>query len=104
MNFCNNWYKTGKFAITDTKHFVPVVTLSTKENTKLLQQSKSGFKRKIKWNKNISTKPIFESLNWSKFSRNDRLFVLPFENKDDRRSHFGYYFPKVEIKDYNDRR
>ena len=34
----------GTFAITDTKRYVPVVTLSTQENTKLLQQLKSGFK------------------------------------------------------------
>ena len=33
--------------ITDTKLFVPVVTLSTQENTKFLQQLKSGFKRVI---------------------------------------------------------
>ena len=32
-------------AITDTKLYVPVVTLSTQENTKFLQQLKSGFKR-----------------------------------------------------------
>ena len=37
----------GRFAITDTKLYVPVVTLSTQENTKLLQQLKSGFKRVI---------------------------------------------------------
>ena len=41
----------GTFAITDTKIYVPVVTLSTKENAKLLQQLKSGFKRVINWNK-----------------------------------------------------
>ena len=41
----------GTFAITDTKLYVPVVTLSTHENTKLLQQLKSGFKRVINWNK-----------------------------------------------------
>ena len=35
----------GKFAITDTKLYVPVVTLSTQD--KLLQQLKSGFKRTI---------------------------------------------------------
>ena len=35
----------GVFAITDTKLFVPVVTLSTQDNAKLLQQLKSGFKR-----------------------------------------------------------
>ena len=30
-----------------------------------------------------------------------RLFVLSFENEDDRTSHSTYYFPKAEIKDYN---
>ena len=37
----------GTFEITDTKLYVPVVTLSTKENAKLLQQLTSGFKRVI---------------------------------------------------------
>ena len=35
----------GKFKITDTDLYVPVVTLSTKDNEKLLQQLGSGFKR-----------------------------------------------------------
>ena len=39
------------FAITETKLYVPVVTLSTEDNAKLLQQLKSNFKRKITWNK-----------------------------------------------------
>ena len=39
------------FAITDTKLFVPVVTLSNQDNAKLLQQWKSGFKRILNWNK-----------------------------------------------------
>ena len=38
------------FKITDTKLYVPVVTLST-ENDNFLEQLKSGFKRTIKWNK-----------------------------------------------------
>ena len=37
----------GTFATTDTRLYVPVVTLSTQENIKLLQQLKSGFKRVI---------------------------------------------------------
>ena len=41
----------GKFAITETKLYVSVVTLSTQDNAKLLQQLKSGFKRTINWNK-----------------------------------------------------
>ena len=37
--------------MTDTKLCAPVVTLSTQDNAKLLQQLKSGFKRTINWNK-----------------------------------------------------
>ena len=40
-----------RFAITDTKLYISVVTLSTQENTKLLQYLKPAFKRVIKWNK-----------------------------------------------------
>ena len=47
----NNANQNATFAITNTKPYVPVVTLSAKENTKLLQQSKSDFKKVINWNK-----------------------------------------------------
>ena len=40
-----------KFKIADTKLYIPVVTLSTQDNAKLLQQLKSGFRRTINWNK-----------------------------------------------------
>ena len=39
------------FKITDTKLYVPVVTLSTEDDNKLLEQLKLEFKRTIKWNK-----------------------------------------------------
>ena len=39
------------FAITDTKLYVPVVTLSTQDNAKLLEQLKSDFKGTMNWNK-----------------------------------------------------
>ena len=42
----------GKFAITETKLYVPVVTLSTKDNEKFLQQLISGFKKTIGINMN----------------------------------------------------
>ena len=41
-----------KFEITDTKLFVPVVTLSTQDNAKLLEWLKSGFKITVNWNIN----------------------------------------------------
>ena len=96
-----------KFAITETKLYVPVVTLSTQDNAKLLQQLKSGFKRTINWNKyesNIKTFAQNRYLNHlinPSFQGVNRLFVLSFENEDDRTSHSTYYLPKVEIKDYN---
>ena len=37
----------------------------------------------------------------SSFQGVNRLFVLSFENENDRTSHSTYYLPKVEIKDYN---
>ena len=39
------------FKITDTKLYVPVVTLSAEDDNDFLEQLKSGFKRTIKWNK-----------------------------------------------------
>ena len=48
----NNQVST--FTITETNLYVPVVTLSTQDNAKLLSQLKSGFKRKITWNKYLS--------------------------------------------------
>ena len=46
------------FSIIDTKLYVPVVTLSTKDNSKLLEQLKYGFKRTINLNKDKSKAPI----------------------------------------------
>ena len=51
------------FSITDKKLYVPVVTLSTQDNAKLLEKWKSGFKRTIKWNK-YQAKVSTEMVNW----------------------------------------
>ena len=47
------------FSITETKLYVPVVTLSPQDNAKLLQPLKSGFKRTINWNKYESSIKTF---------------------------------------------
>ena len=97
----------GKFQITETNLYVPVVTLLAQDNAKLLQQLKSGFKRTINWNKYESSVKAFAQkwyLNYlinPSFEGVIKLFVLSFENEDDRRSHSTYYLPKVEIKNYN---
>ena len=56
--------QNATFAITDTKLYVPVVTLSTQDYAKLLQQLKSGFKRVINWNQYLS-KPELLAQNTS---------------------------------------
>ena len=99
--------QNATFAITDTKLYVPVVTLSTQENTKFLQQLKSGFKRVINWNKYLSKPELLaQNLNLNhliepSFQGLNRLFVLAFENNDNGTSDEQYYLLTVEIKDYN---
>ena len=97
----------GKFKITETKLYVPVVTLSTQDNAKLLQQLKSGFRRTINWNKYQSDPKTYAQNRYlnhlvnPSFQGVNRLFVLSFESEDDTTSHSNYYLLKVEIKVYN---
>ena len=95
------------FIITDTKLYVPVVTLSNQDNAKLLEELKSGFKLTINWNK-YHPKVTIEQQNRyldflinPSFQRVNRLFVLSFQNNGGTTSYTRYYLPLVEIKDYN---
>ena len=95
------------FTITETNLYVPVVTLSTQDNAKLLPQLKSGFKRTISWNKYLAKpellaqNPNLNHLIEPSFQGVNRLFVLAFENDAQRTSNKRYYISNVEIKDYN---
>ena len=92
------------FKITDYKLYVPVVTLSAENDNKLLEQLKTGSKRTIKWNKyrsEMSNQTKNNNLNYlidPTFTSVNRLFVLSFENENDRTSFSKYYVRKVEIK------
>ena len=95
------------FTITKTNLYVPVVTLSTQDNAKLLPQLKSGFQKTINWNKYLS-KPVLLARNSNlnhliepSFQGGNRLFALQFEDDDQKISNKRYYIPNVEIKDYN---
>ena len=76
------------FQITSTKLYVPVVTLSTKDNVNLTKQLKEGFERSVYWNEykskietktadnnNVTRFPLYAS-----FQGVNRLFVLAFNN------------------------
>ena len=95
------------FTITETNLYVPVVTLSTQDNAKLLPQLKSGLKGTISWNKYrpkpelLAQNPNINHLIKASFQGVNRLFVLAFENDAKRVSTTRYHLPNVEIKDYN---
>ena len=102
--------ENATFKITDTKSFVPVVTLSKENDIKLLEQLKSGFKRTIKLNKYRSQmiiQPKNNNLNYlidPTFMNVNKLFVLSFprnNNTDSTYSFSNYYVPKVRINDFN---
>ena len=71
----------GIFEITDTKLYVPVVTLSAQDNSKLFQQLKSGFKRVISCHKYLlkpellAQNPNLNHLVEPGFQGVNRLFI-----------------------------
>ena len=116
------------FMITNTNLYVPVVTLSTKDNTNLTKQLNEGFKRIIYWNQYVS-KPFPETPHKktgitrfaldAAFQVVNRFFVLAFEdtradeaadapaprnlvaNQVIRDSYRKYFVPRVDITSYN---
>ena len=96
-------YQVPTFAITDIKLYVPVVSLSTQENVKLLDQLKSGFKRTINWNKYQSKASIKRRKQYldPRFQGVNRLFVLSFENNAPQTRYRRYFLPTIIIKDDN---
>ena len=106
---------SAKFKITDTKLYIPVITLSKENDIKFLEQLKSGFKKTIKWKKyrsQMTIQPENNNLNHlidPIFTNVNRLFFLPFQRiggenntaKDYRGSFSHYYVPNVRKKDFN---
>ena len=103
------------FKITNTKLYVPIVTLSSKDNVKLVKLLEEGFKRPVYWNEyqtKIETRNL-DNNNLTRFPLDAsfqgvrRLFVLAFDNTDggdkklQRNSHRKYFLPRVNITDYN---
>ena len=93
------------FEITDTKLHVPVVTLSTQDNAKLLQQSKSGFKRKTNWNKCQSKVIVKRQNRYSdylidpRYQGVNRRFALPFSDCTVGTGYRRCFLPNVQIED-----
>ena len=75
-----------------TKLYPPVVTLSTENDKRLLEQLRAGFKITIKWNKHGSEIINRNQNNFDPtFTKVNRLFVLSFENENYATSFSKYY-------------
>ena len=94
------------FTITDTKLYVPVVTLKTEDNVKLSKLLNEGFKRLVYWNKykiilrDYDNEYIRERLDASIQGVN-KLFVLACacgDNVTDENSCRKYFPPKRKKK------
>lgn len=106
---CVNTYSivVGTFAIIHSEFYVLVVTLSTQDNTKLLEQLKLRFKKttkRNKWKSEVTAQNQNHHLDYlidSNFQWVKGLFVLSFKNITDRTGQVEYYLPTTEIKGYN---
>lgn len=91
------------FKIKDTKLYVPVVTLLTQDDNRLLEHLKTRFKWIIKWNKyrskitNQAKNKNLGNLMKPMFIKTSNFFVSLFENDDDRISSTNYYTSNVVI-------
>ena len=103
------------FKTTNKKLYVPVVTLSTKDNANLTRQLNKGFKETVYWKEykskiestNLNDQNLTRFYLDSSFQGLKRLFVLAFDNTDngnkkiERNSCRKYFLPRVNITRYN---
>ena len=98
------------FTIKDTKLYVPVVTLSAKDNQRLSKLLSKGIEKSVYWKeyktKGENKKAINEYRHFlkSNFAGVNRLFVLVYTNQDDNAKRFKakrYNLPKGLFKNYN---
>ena len=101
------------FIINDTKLYVPIVTLSKKDNKDFIELQNKGFQRSIYWNEYktkeqtedgnansveyINLDPFFQGVN--------KLFLMAYSRVDNnqatRNGQQKYYLPRIDLKKYN---
>ena len=112
------------FKITNTKLYVPIVTLSSKDNVKLVKLLEEGFKRPVYWNeyqtkiesRNLGNNNLTRFPLDASFQGVRRLFVLvfnnttvnvpndPINNTNNRveiNIHKKHFLPRANIENYN---
>ena len=103
----SNSGNAATFKITNAKLHVPIVTLKTEDNTKLLSE---GFKRPIYWNEyKVIPEKIYAAneniriLIDPSWQGNNRLFVLAYlkDNTSTVNSNRKNFLPRIKIENYN---
>ena len=102
------------FKIINFKLFVPIITLSNKNNVKLVKLIEEGFKRPVYWHeyqtkiekKDLANNNLTRFLLDASFEGVRILFVLALHNTDadkkvERSITRKYFFPIVNITNYN---
>ena len=120
------WYETcllttattATFEITDAKLYVPIVTLSAKDNSKLSKLLNEGFKRPIHSNEYKVTPNkivVIADANDKKYIRElldsscqgvNRLLILAYDNTASNNqvsvdSYKKYFLPRIKINNYS---
>ena len=107
--------RNAVFNINDTKLYVPIVTLSKKDNKDFIEQQNKGFQRSIYWNeyktkekdenadannantvRYINLDPSFQDVN--------RLFLMAYNRAAGKATRDGqqkYYLPRIDLNKYN---
>ena len=103
------------FKITNTKLYVPIITLSSKDNAKLVKLLEGGFNRPVYWNeyqakteaRNLGKNNLTRFPLDASFQGVRRLFVLTFHNTDngttkvETSSNRKHFLPRINITNYN---
>ena len=100
------------FKITNTKLYIPIVTLSSKDIVKLIKLLEERFERPAYWNeyqtkiktRDLDNNSLTRFLLDASFQGVKRLFVLAFDNTDgdtkqaERSDHRKYLLPRIILR------
>ena len=100
------------FTIPDAKHYIPVVTLSIEDNSKLTKLLSEGFKRLVYWNKyKVIPNKIYNASDYirelldASYHGVKRLFILAYDNTGANPVtadfHRRYFLPRIKIENDN---
>ena len=110
LTWNENWILTSinenaTFTITDSKLYVPVVTLSIEDDATLTKLLNDGFKRSVYWNKyKVIPNKAYNQNNYirelldASYQGVKRLFVLAYDDQATADMNGKYFLPRIKIE------